>query len=218
VEVEDMEQLEDLANDLKDTGQYLTQLESRRWYEGSSNISIKEVATAAWDVVARAAGQSALKLELQGDCNVQARSDDVVIIISRLLQWFVYRSKALPVDVEPIIKLKCEVAGGTVTVTFEDNSYRLPKKLREDLFIPFTQAISTPFADIGRSQPSRESGVAETAETGQQNSGRYLPLYLAKMLVEGRYQGFLNDHSDEITEHSYGHRIVMQLPAAIKID
>jgi DNA-binding NarL/FixJ family response regulator/gas vesicle protein len=218
VEAEDMEQLEDLANDLKDTGQYLTQLESRSWYERSSNISIREVATAAWDVVAQAAGPPALKLELQGDCDVHARSDDVIIIVSRLLQWFVYRGKAIPLDVEPIIKLKCEVTDGAVTVTFEDNSYRLPKKLREDLFMPFTQAISTPFADLGRPQRTRESGAAETAGTGQQNSGRYLPLYLAKMLVEGRYQGFLNDHSDEITEHSYGHRIVMQLPAAIKLD
>lgn len=217
VGAEDMEQLEDLANDLKDTGRYLTQLESRNWYEDSNNISIREVVTAAWDVVASATDHPAIKLELEGDCSIQARSDDVVIIISRLLQWFVYRSKAIPLNVEPVIRLKCEVTDGVVTITFEDNSYRLPKKLREDLFMPFTQAISTPFADLGQPRPPRED-AAETAETGQQNSGRYLPLYLAKMLVEGRYQGFLDDHSDEITEHSYGHRIMMQFPAALKLD
>lgn len=223
VEVKDMEQLKDLANDLKDTGRYLTQLESRNWYEDSNSISIREVVTAAWDDVAPAADppaadQPAIKLELEGDCSIQARSDDVVIIISRLLQWFVYRSKAIPLNVEPVIRLKCEVTDGVVTITFEDNSYRLPKKLREDLFMPFTQAISTPFADLGQPRPPREGAAAETAETGQQNSGRYLPLYLAKMLVEGRYQGFLDDHSDEITEHSYGHRIMMQFPASLKLD
>jgi hypothetical protein len=43
--------------------------------------------------------------------------------------------------------------------------------------------------------------------------GTYFPLYLVKMLVEGRYHGLLKDQSDEITAHPYGHRIVMQLPA-----
>jgi DNA-binding NarL/FixJ family response regulator len=218
VESEDIEQLEDLANDLKDTGQYLTQLESRNWFEGSNNISIREVVTAAWDVVAPGEGQPPIRLELRGDCSVQARSDDVVIIISRLLQWFVYRSKAIPVGVEAVIRLECVVTDNTVTVTFEDNSYRLPKKLREDLFMPFTQAISTPFAELEQLKLTREAEADEPTETGRQNSGRYLPLYLAKMLVEGRYQGFLDDHSDDITEHSYGHRIVMQLPAAIRLN
>jgi predicted heme/steroid binding protein len=44
------------------------------------------------------------------------------------------------------------------------------------------------------------------------SAGRYLPLYVAKMLVEGRYHGLLEDHSDEIKEHNYGHRILMQFP------
>lgn len=214
----DVGQLEDLANDLRDTGQYLTQLENRNWYESSNNISIREVVTAAWEVVAPVESEPPIKLELQGDCSVQARSDDVFIIISRLLQWFVYRGKAIPLDVEAIIKLKCEVTDSTVTVTFEDNSYRLPKKLREDLFMPFTQAISTPFADLDQPKLTHEAGTVEPTETGKQTSGRYLPLYLAKMLVEGRYQGFLDDHSDEITEHSYGHRILMQFPTAPKFD
>jgi hypothetical protein len=37
------------------------------------------------------------------------------------------------------------------------------------------------------------------------------------MLVEGRYHGLLKDRSDEIEQHSYGHRILVRFPAN-KID
>jgi hypothetical protein len=117
--------------------------------------------------------------------------------------------------VEPGLKIECESNKDLVTITFEDNSHRLPQKLRDDLFAPFTQAISTPFAAIEGTRGT-ESG-AETPGGNRLNSGRYLPLYLAKMLVEGRYRGLLEDHSDEIKERSYGHRIVMQFPAATGI-
>ncbi len=114
---------------------------------------------------------------------------------------------------EPVIKIKCESSGNEVTVIFEDTSARLPEELRDDMFAPFTQAISTPFAEIDGAKP--EEGETNTEKTAKNppSTGRYLPLYLAKMLVEGRYHGLLKDNSNEIKEHDYGHRILMQFPA-----
>ena len=216
LETTDKESLEDLANDLNDTGQYLTQLSSLNWHDEGEPVSIAGEVQAAWDLVNRAEEQPTLKLDLRGACTVYAQSSDVEIIISRLLQWFVYRSKSVPLDVEPDLKIECKTTERGATITFEDNSHRLPKKLREDLFAPFTQAISTPFADL-KDARSTTNG-AETPSKDPLTSGRYLPLYLAKMLVEGRYRGLLEDHSDEIEGRSYGHRIVMQFPAATETD
>jgi DNA-binding NarL/FixJ family response regulator len=208
LESEDMEQLlSDLANDLNDTGQYLTQLDNRGGREEEPPVSVSEVVESSWDLIRPEDGQPVPRLDLQGACAVRARSSDVAIIVSRLLQWFMYRSKNVPPGIEPAIRVRCEEADGGATVVFEDNSRRLPKKLREDLFAPFTQAISTPFADLTVRPASGEHDGKEPL-----TSGRYLPLYLAKMLVEGRYRGILEDHSDEITEMGYGHRILMHLP------
>jgi hypothetical protein len=55
---------------------------------------------------------------------------------------------SVPIDVESVVRVKCEEADTGVTITFEVTSHRLPKKLREDLFAPLTQAISTPFANL----------------------------------------------------------------------
>jgi DNA-binding NarL/FixJ family response regulator len=213
VETEDLVQLEDLANDLNDTGQYLAQLENRNWQDESEAISINDLVTETWKYVSPAKETSEIKIDLRGDCPMRAQRSDLEIVFSRLLQWFVYRSRAMPLDVETVIKIKCEETDGGATVIFEDNSHRLPKKLREDLFAPFTQAISTPFAEIDGARPGQRRDEAEGTTKSHLNTGRYLPLYLAKMLVEGRYHGLLQDHSDEITKHPYGHRILMQLPA-----
>jgi len=206
---DDLDQLEDLANDLNDTGQYLTQLENRSWRDDSTAISVKDLVEATSEYVCKSTGSAELKPQVQGDCSIQARRSDLEIIFSRLLQWFVYRSKTVPLDVSPAIKIECDARNGVSNISFEDTSHRLPKKLREDMFAPFTQAISTPFAAIDNTSPITGADADGQNHT---SSGRYLPLYLAKMLVEGRYHGLLEDHSDEITGHAYGHRILMQFP------
>jgi DNA-binding NarL/FixJ family response regulator len=218
LESTDLEQLENLADDLNDTGQLLIQLDSRNWQDESDAISVNEVIITVWEWVAQSEKQPPPKLYLKGDCKMQAQRSDLEIIFSRLLQWFAFRSrpKTMPLDVARVINIECEETDSGPTVTFEDNSNRLPVKLRNDLFAPFTQAISTPFDDIKTVGPKIAEGGAETAEKSHLNTGRYLPLYLAKMLVEGRYHGLLEDHSDEIEKRSYGHRIVMQFPAVNK--
>lgn len=217
LESEDMEQrLSDLANDLNDTGQCLTQLDNRNWREDGASVSVRDMVRTSWDLIT-SDGQPVPKLDIHGDCAVQAQGSDMMIIVSRLLQWFTYRSKNVPVDVEPVITVTCKETDGGVTTVFEDTSRRLPKKLREDLFAPFTQAISTPFAELATAQTASAGIIGETPATESPSSGRYLPLYLAKMLVEGRYRGLLEDHSDEMTEQRYGHRVVMHFPAVNKM-
>jgi DNA-binding response OmpR family regulator len=213
IETSELERLEGLANDLNDTGQLLIQIENRDWQEESEAVSVKEVVTTAWDLVTGLEDEPATKFDLQGDCTVRAQRNDLEIIFSRLLQWFAYRKDFRPLDVEPLINIQCETTADGALITFEDNSYRLPKKLRDDMFAPFTQAISTPFAGIDRAAGTD----TERSAKNHSNTGRYLPLYLAKMLVEGRYHGLLKDRSDEIEQHSYGHRILVRFPAN-KID
>lgn len=208
------QRLSELANDLNDTGQYLTQLDNRTWREEGTFVSVRDVVKSSWELI-RAEEQPVPKLDFDGDCTVRAQGNDMMIIVSRLLQWFLYRSKNVPVDVEPVITVRCEETGGGVTAVFEDTSHRLPKKLREDLFAPFTQAISTPFDNLAVAQTASLGDGDEPPVIGPPTSGRYLPLYLAKMLVEGRYRGILEDHSDEITEQIYGHRVVMHIPSRL---
>lgn len=209
----DNKQLQDLANDLSDTGQYLTQLDNRNTSDKLEALSVNAIVASAWEVVARSTDDLEMKApEVRNDCFVTAQRSDLELIFSRLLQWFVYRTKSMPLDVEPVIKIECQSNEGGATITFQDNSHRLPKKLREDLFAPFTQALSTPFPKFKRAKAKIDKSSASTATGNHLNTGRYLPLYLAKMLVEGRYQGVLEDQSDEITEYNYGHRILMQFP------
>lgn len=214
---DDMEErLSELANDLNDTGQYLTQLDNRTWREDGATVSVGDVVKSSWDLI-KLAGQPLPRLVFHGGCTVQAQGNDMMIIVSRLLQWFLYRSKNVPVGVEPVITVRCEEADGGVVAVFEDTSRRLPRKLREDLFAPFTQSISTPFDKLAVTQTAAGESDGETPATGSPTSGRYLPLYLAKMLVEGRYRGTLEDRSDDMTEQTYGHRVVMHFPGINKM-
>jgi ActR/RegA family two-component response regulator len=212
LETVELERLEALADDLNDTGQLLFELENRNWQTESEAVSVRDVIHSTWELIPHESDKAPFKPDVQGDCTVQAQRSDLEIIFSRMLQWFAHRCTQTPLGVEPLIRITCEMTADGATITFEDHSYRLPDKLRRDMFAPFTQAISTPFADIKSAAPA--GGEADD-KTGQRSlrSGRYLPLYLAQMLVEGRYHGLLADRSDEIQERHYGHRILMQLPA-----
>lgn len=203
-----LQRLGELADDLDITGQYLTQLADKKWPDKGESVSIREVVEATWELISQPEGHLLRKPKVRGDCEVWAQRRDVLMIVSRLLQWLAYRSEVTPITVEPEVKIECKTSGGCATVIFEDKSERLPPELRRDLFTPFTQAITTPFPKIEDSKPESLEDAARTPRTG-----RYLPLYLAKMLVEGRYRGRLEDHSDEIKGQGYGHRIIMQLPA-----
>jgi ActR/RegA family two-component response regulator len=207
-----------LADDLTDTGQLLTHLENIRWDENSRLVSAKEIAETSWEWITQAEGKSGKGFIIEGDCTIEADRGDLEIAVSRLLHWFAQRLEYTPFDVDPLVSVKCLEDDAGPTIIFEDRSQRLNPKLRESMFAPFTQAVPVPLKyEVEKAkQDAAETALEDpaTRETRRKHAGRYLPLYLAKMLVEGRYHGTLEDHSDDedLKERSYGHRIVMQFP------
>lgn len=211
LEMGDREQIQELADDLLDTGQFLNHSHPRN--ERGESVSVGDTLKASWELIAQAEGQPPMRFEVHGDCVVRAQRRDMAIIISRLLQWFAYRGKATPLDVAPAINVRCETDGAVATIAFEDHSHRLPAELRRRLFESFSQALSTPFSEIECSN-FEAGGEADTPPGKKKLEGRYLPLYLAKILIEFRYHGVLEDQTDCIEGRNYGHRLMIQLPAA----
>lgn len=204
-----------LADDLNDTGQLLMHLENRRWDERSEPVSARESAETAWGWITQAEEEPLKSFRIDGDCTVRADRSDLEIAISRLLHWFAQRRSATPFDEEPLVSVRCTEEAEGPTIILEDKSQRLNSRLRADMFAPFTQAVPVPFVSKeGAPEPAAEDGPASDADGRRRHTGRYLPLYLAKMLVEGRYHGTLEDHSDDedLKGSTYGHRIVMQFP------
>ncbi|MGA9994546.1 MAG: response regulator [Pyrinomonadaceae bacterium] len=200
----------DLAGDLDNTGELLRDLESRRWEENSEPVSIREIAETSWGMITRSEEGAGESFKIEGDCTVEADKRDLIIAVSRVLHWLAQRRDSTPVGIEPLVSVECRDDGGNPTVIFEDRSQRLNKKLRDEMFVPFAQGVPVPFATEAKTeQPEDDEDKPE---------GRYLPLYLAKMLVEGRYHGSLRDQSDDedIKDLKYGHRIVMQFPPDIR--
>jgi ActR/RegA family two-component response regulator len=213
---ESLVRLWDLAADLNDTGQLLAHLESRRWNDKSESISLREVAEVAWGWITQMEKNSEAEFSVEGDCIVVADRSDLDIAVSRLLHWFAQRRDSTPFGEERLVSVVCKEDPNGATVIFEDRSQRLNRRLRADMFAPFTQAVPVPFAyGVDVLKPEAVPGEASYTHTG-----RYLPLYLAKMLVEGRYHGTLEDHSDDddIKDRTYGHRIVMRFPPNGKVD
>ncbi|HVG21089.1 MAG TPA: response regulator [Blastocatellia bacterium] len=200
----------DLAGDLDNTGQLLRDLESRRWEENSEPVSIKGIAEMSWGLITKTEEGTGESLQVEGDCTVQADRRDLMIAISRVLHWLAQRRDSTPAGIEPLVSVRCRDDGGTPTIIFEDKSQRLNKKLRDEMFVPFAQGVPVPFAP--------EAKTEQPEEDEDKPEGRYLPLYLAKMLVEGRYHGSLKDHSDDedIKDLKYGHRVVMEFPPDVK--
>ncbi len=120
--------------------------------------------------------------------------NDFFVIVLRLLQWIVQREDKTPMDVMPHIGVEYVRQSGRGQIIFTDHSRRLGKPLRETLFDPFTQATSLPLTDEEEERP-----------------GLYLPLYLAKMLVEVKNNGLLEDRSDDL-DSKIGHRFVLSFP------
>lgn len=128
------------------------------------------------------------------ECRARIKEDDLEVIISRILLWFGQRFEETHADNKPGINLTCNPSDDDTAVkfVFEDYSFRLPVPIRECLFLPFSQAASDSPA-IG-SIP-----------------GSYMPLFLAKTIVEMKYGGTLEDCTDQ-REDKIGHRFVITLP------
>jgi ActR/RegA family two-component response regulator len=205
-----------LADDMSDTGELLRDLEERRWSDKSELVSVKAIAESAWSWITEGEEHANESFEISGDCMIETDKRDLDVAVSRLLFWLAQRRSATPVNEAPLVTVKCIDHIDGPTIIFEDRSQRLHQNLRAEMFAPFSQAVQVPFAL--ESMATVDNGAQVAAAEHDSNPGRYLPLYLAKMLVEGRYHGRLEDHSDDkdLKDRTYGHRIVMQFPRSVR--
>jgi DNA-binding NarL/FixJ family response regulator len=184
-----------MANDLWETGTMLNDAANSYPPEKSSRIDIREVVERVFAELSRLMWLDELDFELEGSCHVSGRTYDIEIVMKRLLQWLAQRKTETPDDLRPGIKVRCFEQDNNSFVVFQDRSRRLPQHLRECMFEPFATSVAAP------------------GDTQVPGPGLYLPLYLAKALVEGKYGGQLDDKSDEAQSRT-GHSFVVCLPRA----
>jgi DNA-binding NarL/FixJ family response regulator len=180
-----------MADDLWETGTILANVANSNPQEEHPSFQMQELVFKAFKDLEEKRVIKDMHFDVIGTCKIRAKQDDIYIAVARLLQWLAQRKIETPPDVEPGITVTCLQNDNTSEIIFEDRSNRLPARLREQLFMPFS--IS----------------VIPAPDTKLRGPGLYLPLYLAKMLVEEKYGGWLDDKSDEI-DGSVGHRLVMR--------
>ncbi|MCX7063054.1 MAG: hypothetical protein NT024_00460 [Proteobacteria bacterium] len=198
--------LRSLAHDLHDAGNWLATIGREaegveRPAEPRENMPIADALKEAWQYLcAASAEESGLAkineqmLQVEGDCEVRAYRDDLLYAFTKLLQWFAERLGE-EAGLGPALLATCEQTERGPQITLEDHSRRLPDELRAELFMPFAQFLPRRGMEPERKYPSA-----------------YLPLYLAKMLIEFRNHGALEDRSAEIAGEC-GHRFVIRFPA-----
>ncbi|HEY9282878.1 MAG TPA: response regulator [Pyrinomonadaceae bacterium] len=180
-----------MADDLWQTGTILANVANSGSEEEYASFEVGELVEKAFRDLKERMNLRGVEFGVEGSCEVRAKQDDMYIAVIRVLQWLAQRRIETPPELDPRIWVRCARASGGSRVTFEDRSDRLPKKLREQLFMPFSVSVAAP------------------VETEMRGPGLYLPLYLAQMLVEEKYGGVLDDKSDDL-EGDVGHRLVMR--------
>jgi DNA-binding NarL/FixJ family response regulator len=197
-----LERLQLLAEDLCSAGAVLNELASRPEETGEGTVagavSMKAVAETAWRDVSRMLDGNDLQiLRIEGDCEIYGRRDYLEIATARVLQWFIQRTLESPAKSAPAIWVTCHWSERGPEVVFQDKSRRLNNRLRERLFVPFSQAIPRLTKKMDLAGP-----------------GLHLPLYMAKTLVELGNWGCFEDRTAEL-DGDLGHRFVMQFPASL---
>lgn len=194
-----VEKLRAMANDLAESGNLLRHIEKPLDETAEyPSLSAKNLVNEIWETIKLAENlKDEIKLEIDSDCQIEAQENDLYVIFSRTLQWFVKRRISTPTEVEPVIKVLCRADENESTITFTDKSNRLSETIRKELFVPFTQSITIPFSDLP--EKNEESRLP----------GQYLPLYIAKMLVEVKYGGELVDATGEL-EGTSGNQFVLR--------
>jgi len=186
-----------MASDLWDTGTILTSVAiSDASQDYGAPLEIRDVIEQAFSDLEDKMDVHGIKFNVEGSCKIKARPDDIYIAVIRVLQWLAQREIETSADVNAEINVRCMTADGYSQAIFEDLSNRLPQKLREQLFLPFSTSLNRPF------------------DTKLSGPGIYLPLYLAKILVEEKYGGSLEDKTDEL-KGDIGHRIVMRFEPSV---
>lgn len=206
------QRLDGMAEDLQETGVILMNVAQSVDDEDMKPVRVSEVIKDTWDDLRELWQLKEIKFSLEGECSVIADEQDVIVIITRILQWLAQRKVATEPPNEPTIIVRCESDDRNSRVIFEDRSRRLPARLREKLFEPFTLAVPSARYLAAPRQSAQASD--EDIKAARHRPG-YLPLYLAKTLVEEKYRGWLEDKSDTM-EGEVGHRLAMQLHKAFE--
>ncbi len=186
-----------LGDELCEAGDFLNGL-----FEGSVHVPrrlvVQEIIKDTWDRIKLSSFGPSVLLSFHGDCRatVMASNEELFFLFSRLLHWLVSFFDEGTFDT-PQIKVGCGLAGSDIQLSFESNSVRLHKVLRDKLFVPMTQRI-----DYDQVLDSKGPKL-------------FLALHLAKTILEKRYNGNLADHSDELSE-GVGHKLVVSLPVLIQ--
>ena len=127
---------------------------------------------------------------VEGNCEVTTLMSNLLMAISHILQWFA-RRQSLTAAKTPITVTCLHVNQG-IQIIFEDRTRRLSAPLRQRLFSPFPD-----------DPPSRAAG------SDLEGTTLYLPLYVAKVLVEAGRTGRLEDTLDELAGE-LGHRYIRE--------
>lgn len=182
-----------LADELSGAGEFLNSLvqEEAPPYR---RLILREVIQEAWDSLARGGDGAPGALSFHGDCQatVLAAEEELLFIFSRLLHWLVSFYEEDP-GVTPRVGVDCRLEGRHVEISLESGSARLHKILRDRLFVPMTQRINYDQVLEGKGPKL------------------FLSLYLAKSVLERRYQGAVADGSDELPGE-LGHKLVIRMP------
>lgn len=188
-----------MADDLTESGNLLRHIE-KPLDESIQYVplSAKNLLNEIWDSIREAeeSGNEFLFTN-NAECFIEAQENDLYVVFSRLLQWLVMRRISISPETEPIITVSCESRENETSVTFTDKSKRLNETIRKELFVPFTQSISIPFNDLSKEEDKNHI------------PGQYLPLYIAKMIVEVKYGGEFIDATDDL-EGNLGHKFILR--------
>lgn len=217
--------LKGLAEDLRATGETLLPLgaaetdASRAGGEAPEVCPVKvaDIVRDAWTAVKeqiKTDGVEPLAVttrdEFEG-LTVMAARVELLLAMMRVMQWMVQRKYRISEGERQRISVGWDERDENVSIAFEDRSTRLGERWRQFLFDPFTQAASQ---DNWRFEVDETDGAGDdSGPPGQRRlrAGRYLPLYLAKMLVELKNGGKLEDETGNMDGRD-GHRFVMRFP------
>jgi DNA-binding NarL/FixJ family response regulator len=187
--------LQRIVEDLRTTGTMLDSLSQAKLmtedgFQKVTAFSLKDLIQSVWaDMSIRNAGEV---FHVDGDCSVRAFPADLSIVISSLLRWMAGRFIHTPEGIEPHISVCCRENQKEIEAIFEDRSERLNTALRERIFDLFAG--------------------------GNHNEQNYIysSMYVARVILENRYEGSLEEVSEEIAMDRFpsqvGHRFRIRLP------
>lgn len=196
-------QLQDMVEDLQITGSMLESLAKTNDRQGLNpsyiaGAPINKMIESEWkDLDLNASADS---LSIHGQCQIAATPEDLSFMISSVLQLFAQRVIYTPSGVSPHVTINCRTKEKGSELIFEDRSARLDKYLREQLLAPFAALTPSKFSYRNHKGSMRP----------------YSLLFLTKMLLEVKYNGMLEDISDNESSETlmltYGHKFRMYFP------